>query len=81
MFLTSRKLFSAFVFLCSLILFQPLALHGQQTLGGITGTVVDPSGSAVPDAEIKATSEDTKLERSTRSNAQGVYNLNDLPLG
>src|ERR1700677_606906 len=81
MYLNSRKLFSSFVFLCSLVLFQPLGMHAQQTLGGITGTVVDPSGSAVPDAEIKATSEDTKLERSTRSNAQGVYNLNDLPLG
>jgi hypothetical protein len=81
MFLTSRKLFSAFVFLCSLVLLQPLAMQAQQTLGGITGTVVDPAGSAVPDAEIKATSEDTKLERTTRSNAQGVYNLNDLPLG
>ena len=56
-------------------------MHAQQTLGGITGTVIDPAGSAVPDTEIKATSEETKLERTTRSNAQGVYNLNDLPLG
>jgi Carboxypeptidase regulatory-like domain/TonB dependent receptor len=81
MYLKSRKLFSTFVFLFSLVLLQPLPMQAQQTLGGITGTVVDPAGSAVPDAEIKATSEDTKLERSTRSNAQGVYNLNDLPLG
>ncbi|MGB8535361.1 MAG: TonB-dependent receptor [Acidobacteriaceae bacterium] len=56
-------------------------MHAQQTLGGITGTVIDPAGSAVPNAEIKATSEETKLERTTRSNAEGVYNLNDLPLG
>ena len=81
MYLNSKKLLSSFVFLFSLVLLQPLAMQAQQTLGGITGTVVDPSGSAVPDAEIKATSEDTKLERGTRSNEQGVYNLNDLPLG
>ena len=56
-------------------------LQAQQTLGGITGTVLDPSGSAVPGAEVKATSEDTKLERSTRSNAQGTYSLVDLPIG
>src|ERR1700761_6775553 len=81
MYLNSRKLLSSFVFLFSLVLSQPEAMQAQQTLGGITGTVVDPSGSAVPDAEVQATSEDTKLERSTRSNTQGVYNLNDLPLG
>jgi hypothetical protein len=81
MYLFSRRLLSLFVLLFSIVLLQPMAMQAQQTLGGITGTVVDPSGSAVPDAEIKATSEDTKLERSTRSNAQGVYNLNDLPLG
>jgi hypothetical protein len=53
----------------------------QQTLGGITGTVVDPQGSAIPGAEIKAVSDDTKLERTTKSNAQGTYQLNDLPIG
>src|SRR6201996_9085404 len=81
MYLNYRKFLPALVTFFSLVLSQPLAMQAQQTLGGITGTVVDPSGSAVPDAEIKATSEGTKLERSTRSNTQGVYNLNDLPLG
>ena len=56
-------------------------MQAQQTLGGITGTVVDPSGSAVPGVEVKATSEDTKLERTAQSNAQGSYVFNDLPIG
>jgi hypothetical protein len=81
MYLFSRRLLSSVAVLFSVVLLQTQAMQAQQTLGGITGTVVDPSGSAVPDAEIKATSEETKLERTTRSNAQGVYNLNDLPLG
>jgi hypothetical protein len=81
MYLFSKRLLSSLAVLFSVLLFQPQAMQAQQTLGGITGTVIDPSGSAVPDAEVKATSEDTKLERSTRTNAQGVYNLNDLPLG
>jgi hypothetical protein len=81
MYLNLKRLFPTFAVLCSITLLQPLALQGQQTLGGITGQVVDPSGSAVPGAEVKATSEDTKLERSTQSNAQGVYTLNDLPIG
>jgi hypothetical protein len=65
----------------SIFLLQPYAMEAQQTLGGITGTVVDPSGSAVPGAEVKATSEDTKLERTAQSNAQGSYVFNDLPIG
>ncbi len=58
-----------------------LPASAQQTLGGITGTVVDPQGSAIPGAEIKAVSDDTKLERSAKSNTQGTYQLNDLPIG
>ncbi|WP_255484203.1 TonB-dependent receptor [Granulicella sp. 5B5] len=53
----------------------------QQTLGGITGTVTDPQGSAIPGATITAISDDTKLSRSATSNAQGSYQLNDLPIG
>jgi hypothetical protein len=81
MYLKSRKFFSAAVLLFSITLFQPQAMQAQQTLGGITGNVVDPSGSAVPGAEAKATSEDTKLERTAQSNAQGSYVFNDLPIG
>jgi Carboxypeptidase regulatory-like domain/TonB dependent receptor len=81
MYLFSRRFLSSLAVLFSVVLLQTQAMQAQQTLGGITGTVVDPSGSAVPDAEVKATSEETKLERTARTNAQGVYNLNDLPLG
>jgi len=56
-------------------------LQAQQTLGGITGTVVDPSGSAVPGVEVKAVSDDTKLVRTAKSNAEGTYSLVDLPIG
>jgi hypothetical protein len=53
----------------------------QQTLGGITGTVVDPSGSAVPGVQVIATSNGTKLVRTAKSNSQGSYSLVDLPIG
>ncbi len=53
----------------------------QQTLGGITGTVLDVQGSAVPGVDVKAVSDDTKLERVAKSNGQGSYSLNDLPIG
>jgi Carboxypeptidase regulatory-like domain/TonB dependent receptor len=81
MYLNTRRLFSLFPLLFSLVLLQPQAAQAQQTLGGITGTVIDPSGSAIPGVAVRATSEDTKLERTAQSNAQGTYALNDLPIG
>ena len=64
MYLFSRKFVSSLAVLFSVTLLQTQAMQAQQTLGGITGTVIDPSGSAVPEIEVKATSEDTKLERT-----------------
>ncbi len=81
MYLNLKRLFSSLVFLLTISVLQPRAMDAQQTLGGVTGQVVDPTGSAVPGAQVKATSQDTKLERNARSDAQGVYTLNDLPIG
>jgi Carboxypeptidase regulatory-like domain/TonB dependent receptor len=81
MYPVSRRVLSLFVALFSVALLQPKPMQAQQTLGGITGTVIDPSGSAIPDTEVKATSEDTGLERTAKSNTQGTYGFNDLPIG
>ena len=56
-------------------------LQAQQTLGGITGTVEDPSGSSVPGVDVKAVSNDTQLVRTAKTNAEGTYSLVDLPIG
>ena len=53
----------------------------QQTLGGIVGTVTDPTGSAIPGATVTVVSAETKLTRSAKSNGQGSYALTDLPIG
>ena len=75
-----RYLFSSLLVLAALLA-TAFASHGQQTLGGITGSVTDPSGSTLPDVEVNAVAEDTRLTRNARSNAQGTYTLNDLPIG
>ena len=53
----------------------------QVDRGSVSGTVIDPSGKAIPNAFVSATNLDTGLERSTRSNNQGAYSLTALPLG
>ena len=66
--------------LCFLFLTTNTA-RAQQTLGGITGTVTDASGSVVPGVQVTAVSDDTKLTRTAQSSGQGSYILNDLPIG
>lgn len=56
-------------------------LLGQQTLGGITGQVIDSSGSAVSGATVTASGDQTGLTRMAATNAEGVYSLVNLPIG
>ncbi|MGO9242113.1 MAG: TonB-dependent receptor domain-containing protein [Bryobacteraceae bacterium] len=66
-----------------LFLFIGLGLpcQAQQTLGAITGTVLDSSGSAVPDAEVQARNVATNLEVIVHSQSNGSYSISDLPVG
>ncbi len=75
-----KKVFVAFFVSCMILAFTGPA-SAQQTLGGITGTVLDPSGGAIPEVAVQAVSDQTKLARTVRSNAQGTYSLVDLPIG
>ena len=74
-----RLITSAVIFMAALGL--TLSASAQRTLGGITGTVLDPQGGAVPGVAIQAVSQETKLVRNTTSSSQGTYQLNDLPIG
>jgi hypothetical protein len=56
------------------------AIFGQST-AQISGTVRDPTGGAVPDAEVKAIQTATGASRTVTSGANGAYTLANLPLG
>src|SRR5277367_4599250 len=56
-------------------------MHAQQTLGGITGTVTDPSGGTVPDTAITAVESSTQLTRTATTNSGGAYSFVNLPIG
>ncbi len=53
----------------------------QETLGGIRGTVTDQSGALVPDTVVTAVGDETGLMRSKKSNAEGEYEIPNLPIG
>jgi Carboxypeptidase regulatory-like domain len=53
----------------------------QRTLGGITGTVTDKTGSVLPETNVTIVADETQLTRTQRTNANGSYNFVDLPIG
>lgn len=55
--------------------------YGQATEGSILGTVYDPSGSPVPNANVRVTGDNTGLARTTQTNETGEYVVAALPLG
>ena len=56
-------------------------LSAQVIKGSISGTVVDPSGAVVPDAEIQATSPATGTVFSTKTESSGLFRLSLLAVG
>ena len=67
----------------SLVMFLSFApwAQGQQTLGGITGTVTDSSGAVVPNATVTLVGDETQLTRTQTTNGQGSYEFVNLPIG
>ncbi len=59
-----------------------LALPVQaQFRAGVQGVVTDPSGAAVPGAKVTLTSLETKAEKVTQTNEEGVYSIPSLAPG
>src|SRR5580704_5471711 len=73
----SALLFALFLAMASM---TPFAF-AQQTLGGITGTVTDSTGAALPGATVTAVGDQTKLTREQNTNASGSYLFVNLPIG
>jgi hypothetical protein len=73
----SRK---ALALLFSVLIFA-LPSRSQQVVGAITGTVIDPTGAAVPGATVKAVNIATHLEISADTKSNGTYVVPELPAG
>ena len=68
--------FCLLVFPCCL----SVALFAQDT-ASITGTVTDPSGAAVANAQVGLTSTEHGITRTTTTNGSGDYLFASLPIG
>ena len=72
-----RRLFLAVL----VILTLSFAANAQTFRGAINGTVTDPSGSSVPNAQVKATESATGIDHTTFTTTEGQFSLQDIPLG
>src|SRR5215469_2409801 len=57
------------------------AATAQTFRGAINGTVTDPSGALVPNAQVKATEVATGVDHNTVTTSEGQYAFQDIPLG
>ena len=70
------SLFVCLMLCCGMALWGGLALHAQSTAGGgIQGTITDPTGAVVRDAEVTATNTDTGVATTKKTNNDGVYSM------
>jgi hypothetical protein len=65
----------------TLVLIFALGANAQTFRGAINGTVTDPSGAAVPQAQVHAVDTATGIEHTTVTTSDGEFSFQDLPLG
>ncbi len=67
------------ILILALIVSAPLL--AQNDRGTVTGTVSDPAGAVVPNANVKLTNTETGAVFETTSTTTGNYTISQLPLG
>ena len=69
------------LFAMMLMLVLGIGVNAQTFRGAINGTVTDPSGAAVPQAQVHAVDTATGIEHTTVTTGDGEFSFQDLPLG
>jgi hypothetical protein len=80
MTLNSRSTLKLIFFAAVAALLLSLTLEAQTGTGGVRGSVTDPSGAAIPGANVTVKSADGKTGNAT-SNGQGQYEIHGLAPG
>ena len=62
----------------SVVFFAIASAQGQSTYGAIAGSVTDPSGAAIPDAQVTLTNLGTTEKRTQSTGSDGLYTFVNL---
>src|SRR3984893_5395045 len=57
------------------------SIWGQEVTAAIVGTVTDPSGAPIKDADVTATDTERGTVRTAKTNDAGAYNITRIPVG
>src|SRR5437016_14515918 len=63
------------------LFFAALASGQAVAVAEVSGTITDPSGGALPNAQVTMTETGKRLSRSTTTDVTGYYLLTNLPVG
>jgi outer membrane receptor protein involved in Fe transport len=74
-------LLKIFISIAAVFLAGSIAVNAQNATGRITGVVTDPQGAAVPGAKVRVTNVSTNVHWDAVANADGAYQVLDLPIG
>ena len=66
----------SFFVACMVMLSQPVS--AQSTYGTVTGSITDPSGAAVADAQVTLTNLGTSEKRTQTTGSDGLYSFVNL---
>lgn len=80
-FRSGRSVFASFLSVVLLAFVFTNIGYTQTFRGAINGSVTDPSGAAIPNAQVKAIDDATAVEHATVSSSAGEFTFQDLPLG
>src|SRR5215813_10592711 len=75
------KTISLTIILTTVMLLAAAHLHAQGATASISGTVLDPTGAAIPGASITVKNVGTAFTRTVISDDQGRYVAPELPIG
>ena len=78
---TLRTTFPTSILVLFLLLFSASAARAQFEDGSLVGTIHDPSGPIIPNAQITATNNATGIVSTTKSDAAGDYEFPSLRVG
>ena len=77
----TRRVLSLLLTLTMISMFPVMTGNAQTATATIVGTVLDPQGAVVANADVTARNVDTGIERTTKSTSEGLYRFGNLPPG
>jgi len=78
---SNRSLVACVCLLAAIFAVAVVPASAQVQNAILTGTVMDPQGAAVANAEVVATNTATNVSTTAKTNAEGAYRITELPVG